>query len=231
MISLCFVIFSSKGDDDRAEKQQDCVESCEEDSQKRLGDHCYYWSTARKTWDESELFCKSRNGHLAAVTSLKIHNFLFKKVDKNDRETWLWIGGSDRGQERKWKWTDGSVWNFTNWADQPYKQPSNGRRQDCLQIYHHTYAKNGWNDQQCSFHFLFICSWKICPGMTFLKKREKYLYCSLTEIFSALTTLPPNTTDETVPDSTDNHVFDINGVKGIHTVQTRLFKISLAFPE
>ena len=174
LISLSFVIFSSKGDDDRAAKQQDCVESCKEDSQKRLGDHCYYWSTARKSWQNCEYHCQGEDGHLAAVTSLEIHNFLMKKVNKGDRDTWFWIGGYDQGQEGKWRWTDGSAWNFTIWADEPFEQPNNlVNNQDCLQIYHDEYAQNGWNDEGCLSHFPFICIWRICPGMAFFIIREK----------------------------------------------------------
>ena len=214
LISLTCVIFSSKGDTlGGVDEKQDCVESCKEDrQQERLGDHCYYWSTARRSWKGSELYCQSRDGHLAAVTSLEIHNFLMKKVDKdeNGRDTWFWIGGSDKEQEGNWEWTDGSVWNFPHWADQPYpwKQPSGtGFDHDCLQIYNHGYAQNGWNDQSCSLKYRFICSWRICPGSIFhLALRTNtsiYLHCSLKELFSAATTLQPNTT-ETVSDTTDS---------------------------
>ena len=165
---------------------QMCVKSCTESQQERLGDHCYFWSTARKSWQDSEAHCQSKDGHLAAVTSLEIHNFLMKKVDTDTQitdtqiHTWFWIGGSDKKQEGKWEWADGSVWNFTHWADQPYKQPSNSTNQDCLQIYqqYNSYnittgalqilGQNGWNDDFCNNFNPFICSWRICPGMLFL---------------------------------------------------------------
>jgi len=142
-----------------------CVESCKDGEQEGLGDHCYYWSTARKSWDQSESDCKTRGGHLAAVTSLEIHNFLLKEVDKDDRDTWFWIGGSDKEQEGNWEWVDGSVWDFTIWADQPHQQqPEGGVNHGCLQIYNHHYAQNGWNDHRCDYYYPFICSWRICPA-------------------------------------------------------------------
>ena len=88
LIIVCFISFSIKGDDLGEEEEQDCVESCKEGEQERLGDHCYYWSTTRKSWEDSESDCKSRDGHLAAVTSLEIHNFLQQKVDTGDWKTW-----------------------------------------------------------------------------------------------------------------------------------------------
>ena len=57
------------------------MESCKEGEQERLGEHCYYWSTRRKFWDAAKLFCEDKDGSLAAVTSMEIHNFLMK----NDR--------------------------------------------------------------------------------------------------------------------------------------------------
>ena len=146
--------------------RQSCVESCKEGEQERLGEHCYYWSTKRvhwppqvEYWDYAKLECESMNGSLAAVTSMKIHNFL----TKDDRNTRYWIGGSDREKEGTWKWEDGSEWDFTNWASRPIRQPSGGDNHDCLQIYDKT-ATNGWNDGSCNKHNPFICSWTICPG-------------------------------------------------------------------
>ena len=162
-INLCCVLVSIKGDKIGGAEEQDCVESCKDGEQERLDDHCYYWSTARRTWQDSEYHCKSMDGHLAAVTSLEIHNFLLEKVDAGDLHTWFWIGGSDKATEGNWDWVDGSEWNFTIWADQPFQQPSNPS-QDCLQIYNHFRAQNGWNDNFCNFVYPFICSWKICPG-------------------------------------------------------------------
>ena len=156
LVGLTCVLFSHQGDALGGEEELDCVESCKEGEQERLGDHCYYWSTVRKSWEDSESHCQDEDGHLAAVTSLEIHNFLLQKIDTLYTNTWYWIGGSDKEQEGKWRWTDGNVWNFTNWAEW---QPS-GRNQDCLRI------RNGyrWNDHSCNFLYQFICSWTICSG-------------------------------------------------------------------
>ena len=86
--------------------------SVEDKRDKRLDDHCYYWSTARKSWEDSELYCQHMKGHLAAVTSLDFQNFL-KKVNKDEVKTW--VSGSDREAEGMWTWADGSAWNFSNW--------------------------------------------------------------------------------------------------------------------
>jgi len=176
-----------------------CVESCKDGEQEGLGDHCYYWSTARKSWDQSESDCKTRGGHLAAVTSLEIHNFLLKEVDKDDRDTWFWIGGSDKEQEGNWEWVDGSVWDFTIWADQPHQQqPEGGVNHGCLQIYNHHYAQNGWNDHRCDYYYPFICSWRICQDTT-------------EEVVPGTTSEPPSTNGTIAGDD----IFDIMGGEGL----------------
>ena len=157
--------------------KEDCVKSCEEGGwpKERLDDYCYHWSTTSKTWDKAEAYCERSNGHLAAVTSSKIHNFLMKKVNADYEKTWYWIGGTDKSQERKWKWIDGSEWKFTNWSTSPEKQPNNIRGHDCLQIYHKINAKNGWNDEDCDIVKMFICSWKICQGDHFFVDTNLYI--------------------------------------------------------
>ena len=83
---------------------QFCVESCKvEEQSQRLGEHCYIWSTTAASWEGAKFFCESLNGSLAAVTSMEIHNFLMKKVGKDNHRTWYWIGGSDKEKEGTWK--------------------------------------------------------------------------------------------------------------------------------
>ena len=75
------------------ENNHRCVESCKEGEQERFYDDCYFWSKpnsvwadpAKKNWKESNFECNRRNGTLAAVTSLEIHNFLLRKVDKESK--------------------------------------------------------------------------------------------------------------------------------------------------
>ena len=175
---IVIFFFSYISVNSEADGTHDCVESCKKGEQERLGEHCYYWSTWRGSWDYARLACEGRNGlngSLAAVTSMEIHNFLMTKVDKEDRNTWYWIGGSHKEEEGTWKWEDGSEWNFTNWASQPNQQPNGADSRDCLQIYHPT-ATNGWNDHFCNDIYLFICSWRVCSG-------HICPYCVVIEIF------------------------------------------------
>ena len=179
LINLFYVLSMFKCEEVGKDSSSVCVESCKEGEQEEFDEHCYFWSRDKQegkkglqlNWGESKSHCESMNGTLASVTSLPIHNFLMRKVDRISSfrrysYTWFWIGGTDEEAEGNWKWVDGSDWNFANWATQSKKQPGGGSDQNCLQIYHGNHATNGWNDQSCYMSLPFICSWKICPKGT-----------------------------------------------------------------
>ena len=129
LVIVCTATFSNQNAKKEMREDQDgCLESCMKGHwYDELGDHCYQWSTYEDTWHNAEAKCrekiKGKGGHLAAVTSREIHDLLMKKVVKTDEDRWYWIGGSDIDREDDWEWTDGSEWEFTNWASQPYQQP------------------------------------------------------------------------------------------------------------
>ena len=131
----------------KGEKENQCEPSCPK-GWERMEDHCYLWPSAdlRRSWGEAEQFCNDQDGHLASVTNLKIQNYIQSKVEKNDSNTFFWIGGTDRENEGKWGWIDGNDWNFTHWATEPTQQPNDFMNEDCLQIYDQNTAQDGWND-------------------------------------------------------------------------------------
>ena len=125
-----------------------CVPSCPESWEKMEG-HCYMWSLSRKSWPNAELFCNDQDGHLASVTNQEIHNYMKSKVNTDDSDAYFWVGGTDKEHDGSWNWTDGSAWDFTQWATWPRQQPDGWDGEDCLLIYDYG-QENGWNDQDCS---------------------------------------------------------------------------------
>ena len=66
----------------------------------------------------------------------------------------VWIGGNDLKQEGTFEWSDGSVFNFTNWKDE---EPNDFLGdEDCVTILGATFNKT-WNDLSCTNKNLFIC--------------------------------------------------------------------------
>ena len=112
-----------------------------------------------------EEFCNENDPHLASVTNLEIHRYIQSEV-KTDKDKWtlFWIGGTDQETEGTWKWTDGSAWNFTQWATSP-RQPNNfWEGDDCLRLWHLN-AKVRWYDEDCKIEHKFVCSQRLCKDV------------------------------------------------------------------
>ena len=60
------------------------------------------------------------------------------------------IGANDIDAEGSWVWTDGSVWNYTNWFP---GEPNNFNGVEHCVIG----LIGGWTDFQCAVRFPFIC--------------------------------------------------------------------------
>ena len=136
-----------------------CERECEEGWEKN-GNHCYFWSTVSKTWDESEEICKGKGAHLASVTSKATDDY----ITAESRDKFTWIGGSDKESEGTWKWSDGSTWEFTNWGTigrNRVQQPNNRPNQHCLEYQREDWK---WNDNHCNTQRNFVCSKKLCSG-------------------------------------------------------------------
>ena len=140
-----------------------CRETCDQDWEKN-GDKCYFWSTAKKNWRDAEAFCKKQGGHLASVNSNSLNNFIVEGIRKRWPEHQGWLGGTDLEEEKVWKWTDGTPWEFENWYP---PNPNNGgffkAGQHCLR--YELYDRKGWDDGICSLEYRFVCSRKMCAGL------------------------------------------------------------------
>jgi len=122
-----------------------------------MEDHCYFWSSGTKIWDEAEEYRREKKGHLASVTNQEIHNHIRSKVDNwKDHKTMFWVGGRYKGNI--WSWADGKSWEFTKWGTD---QPDNAGTENCLQI-DTIENQDGWNDQSCEAPRKFVCSLQHC---------------------------------------------------------------------
>ena len=66
MISLLF-FFGIKTN--HAESKTNCVEACPK-NWKKMENHCYFWSSDTKKWEEAEEYCKEKRGNLADMTTM-----------------------------------------------------------------------------------------------------------------------------------------------------------------
>ena len=65
-----------------------------------------------------------------------------------------WIGGRrEPGNREKWKWSDGTVWDYTNWySGMP---DDDGGNEDCTRMKANNHGR--WNDRECSGSRTFVC--------------------------------------------------------------------------
>ena len=138
LVLFCFIFFSHHkiSVTGKKENQNKCLTACPKGWEKK-GGRCFLWLDPVLSWENTEEICNDEGGHLASVTNLEIHNYIWSKVNPNDYRTFFWIGGTGKDVEGRWSWTDGSAWEFTWWA----KQPDSKNDEDCVQIHH------GWDNE------------------------------------------------------------------------------------
>uniref|UniRef100_A0A8C6Q1F9 C-type lectin domain-containing protein n=1 Tax=Nothobranchius furzeri TaxID=105023 RepID=A0A8C6Q1F9_NOTFU len=97
------------------------------------GNRCFLFVNVEQTWDSAENYCRAFGGHLASFHSYRGLSFLRTLVYRGSgsfKNTW--VGGTDRFQNRVWRWTDGSDYNYSHW----YRgEPNNsGGQEECMEI-------------------------------------------------------------------------------------------------
>ena len=117
--------------------------------------HHYTLYNISLTWKNAEIYCKEKGGHLVTITSAEEDEFISNLIiDKHaDGIYHYWLGGTDEGTEKNWRWVTGEAWSYTNWD---YEQPNNhygnsSKRQDFLEKFYYPSRKPNdnlkWNDE------------------------------------------------------------------------------------
>lgn len=135
---------------------------------------CIRMFTKKKTWADAEKSCKNNGGHLIKIESKEENTFLldtFLQIPPGAVNIEAWIGLTDKKEENKFVWTDGSPQNpnenCTMWANE---QPNDEDSQDCVEVANGVFWPLGppqigvWNDFQCNKKLMYICE----------KSRENY---------------------------------------------------------
>jgi len=102
-------------------------------------------------WPEARERCIQEGGDLASVLTLEESDFITTSFyDLSGKD--IWIGGYS--QDKSWKWSDGSLYGFRNWAYWGYSySPSDGK---C--VFLSSSSAGQWNGIECSQTFpAFIC--------------------------------------------------------------------------
>lgn len=108
-----------------------------------LGQSCFYLSTARLSWEESQKNCTANGGSLAIISSAMVQQFLSVKGKFQ-----YWIGLKNNGQA--WTWVNNTVLTQSYWADNPLKG-------DCGLLASADASEKNWKKASCEASTYFIC--------------------------------------------------------------------------
>ena len=107
-----------------------------------------------QSWNNARRSCQDNNADLASITDEATNIFLTSLTKKRS-----WIGGY-LDSDKKWKWTDGSAWSYTNWY--PGEPNNQGGKQDKLIFNYEVVSK--WDDDDEKFKRSYICQKNLEKG-------------------------------------------------------------------
>ncbi|XP_032414699.1 early activation antigen CD69 isoform X2 [Xiphophorus hellerii] len=108
-----------------------------------FGKSCFFLSTTRLTWSESQKNCSSSGGSLAIVSSQNVQNFLTKKGELK-----YWIGL--KHEDSTWNWVNSSKLQQSYWTEAVH----NG---DCAYLNSDGPVEKNWDRASCESTTYFIC--------------------------------------------------------------------------
>ncbi|XP_020833864.1 C-type lectin domain family 4 member G isoform X3 [Phascolarctos cinereus] len=104
---------------------------------------CYFFSTTKVHWDQSQQNCAQAQAHLVIVNSLEEQTFL----TRNTKGLGYWIGLTAtraRGKVNGYMWIDGTKLTFSYWNE---GEPNDSRRnENCIMMLY----SGRWNDAPCN---------------------------------------------------------------------------------
>ncbi|TKR62255.1 hypothetical protein L596_026243 [Steinernema carpocapsae] len=106
--------------------------------------HCYVLYEGRLSFKDASAICVIMGGHLASFHTSADWNKLDNQFDQD-----YYIGGTRKNG--KWQWTDGSTFNYSNWAA---GQPSKNKNKNCVNA---DPVTGLWSSVDCSTALAFLC--------------------------------------------------------------------------
>ncbi|XP_040290037.1 regenerating islet-derived protein 4-like [Bufo bufo] len=106
-----------------------------------------------------EFDCQSygHGAHLASILDSAEANIIASHISAYQKNQPVWSGLHDPDQIRRWKWTDGSMYNYRSWLP---NQPDNNKGQEyCGEL---SCVENflKWNDASCTLVHPYVCKFK-----------------------------------------------------------------------
>ena len=110
-----------------------------------INDNCYAYVGDSVSWNQAEACCVAWGGHLASIHSAGVNSVL---NDIRNIDRFAWIGLSDTATDGVYVWTDGTPFDYSNFA---LNQPDSYEGESCFHI--RDISHEGvmtWNDLHCN---------------------------------------------------------------------------------
>ncbi|KAM6974547.1 C-type lectin domain family 4 member E-like, partial [Tautogolabrus adspersus] len=139
---------------------------CEE-GWEQLGEKCYYFSTNKSTWSNSEAECRrgGGGGDMVKIDSTEEQAFFDQRLREKmtEPEDKFWIGLTDSVNEGSWLWADRSPLNsslvFWSGNEPDNFEGDNPDGEDCVRMGEKGGAVDlkSWFDKPCEIPHKYIC--------------------------------------------------------------------------
>ncbi|XP_075067536.1 regenerating islet-derived protein 4-like [Mixophyes fleayi] len=121
--------------------------------------NCYGYFRYPLSWSEAEFDCQAygHGAHLASILDASEADIIASHISAYQKNQPVWIGLHDPEQNRRWKWNDGSMYNYRSWLA---GQPDNyGGAEHCGELNcKEKFVK--WNDRDCKLVQPYVCKYK-----------------------------------------------------------------------
>ncbi|XP_061758500.1 lithostathine-1-like isoform X2 [Nerophis ophidion] len=114
----------------------------------QLDDHCYVFQDDLRTFADAESVCNVLGGNLVSITSY-VDNLVVVALAKEGGVAFTWIGLHDAIEKGDFLWTDGTDFEFDNFAE---NQPDFDGA--CVEL---SVADGTFFDKDCTFEQSSVC--------------------------------------------------------------------------
>ncbi|XP_056342379.1 C-type lectin domain family 4 member D-like [Oenanthe melanoleuca] len=122
---------------------------------RRFQRSCYFLSSDKMNWTESQQNCTGMGSQLVVINSKAEQEFLSKQIKRSPQRKNFYIG-LFVAKEGPRQWVDKTPYNVTA-AFWRKGEPSGGQDENCTVIYSPEKTVNNWNDSGCVWNFSRIC--------------------------------------------------------------------------
>ncbi|KAG9489730.1 hypothetical protein GDO78_005592 [Eleutherodactylus coqui] len=122
--------------------------------------HCYGYFRFALPWSEAEFECVSygHGAHLASILDDAEASIIASHVAAYNPKVDVWTGLHDPDQNRRWKWSDGSMYSYRPWGN---GEPNNLQNAEyCVELRIASKFRQ-WNDKPCETENHFVCKFEL----------------------------------------------------------------------